>query len=147
MIRSRLTWKCSSNRNKPNSEMQPLITVKRDNIQHDNDIDENLCFLGFSNALYLVDAFICFSVLPHLKFAIYAVQIKLTLNMADSAFYGCFNATTVQTTDNFSLLINLARLCVRNCIFFHHHLNHHQNQHQHHHHHQKPARVCPFPGQ
>ena len=40
--------------------MQPLITVKRDNIQHDNDIDENLCFLGFSNALYLVDAFICF---------------------------------------------------------------------------------------
>ena len=30
--RSRLTWKCSSN--KPNSERQPLIAVKRDNIKH-----------------------------------------------------------------------------------------------------------------
>ena len=30
--RSRLTWKCSSN--KPNSERQPLIAVKRDNIEH-----------------------------------------------------------------------------------------------------------------
>ena len=29
--RSRLTWKCSSN--KPNSERQPLIAVKRDNIK------------------------------------------------------------------------------------------------------------------
>ena len=33
-MRSRLTRKCSCLRNIPNSERQPLIAVKRDNIQH-----------------------------------------------------------------------------------------------------------------
>ena len=42
----------------------------------DDDIDENLCFLGFSNALYLVDAFICLFVLPHLKLAFFCIADK-----------------------------------------------------------------------